>query len=95
MPKPRLDPEEPTVAAAVFGKQVEDFLQSDIGDYLLKRAIAEEEAAIEDLILAPSEEAEASARAKIWRARSFQHWLGNAVEAGIQATELIKEDANE
>lgn len=92
---PKLDPEEPTVAIAVFGKQVEDFLQSEIGDYLLKYAVQEEQEGIEALI-GVKEGADAdAARSRIWRARSFQAWLGHAVEAGLQAIQLMKEDANE
>jgi hypothetical protein len=92
---PKLDPEEPTVAIAVFGKQVEDFLQSEIGDYLLQYAKREEAAAIEELIEVTDSERVSAARAKIYLARSFQRWLGIAVERGLQAMELIKEDANE
>ena len=32
----RLDPEDPKVRWATFGRQVEDFLTGDIGDYLLR-----------------------------------------------------------
>jgi len=91
---PKLDPEEPTVQIAVFGKQVEDFLQTDIGDYLLKQAVEEERSGIEELIKAPTVDDIAEARAKIWRARSFQAWLGHAIERGQQAIALMKEDAN-
>jgi len=92
---PKLDPEEPTVAIAVFGKQVEDFLQSEIGDYLLKYAVQEEQEGIEALVGAREGPAADVARSQIWRARSFQAWLGHAVEAGLQAIQLMKEDANE
>ncbi len=92
---PKLDPEEPTVAIAVFGKQVEDFLQSEIGDYLLKYAVQEEQEGVEALIGAKEGPIADAARSQIWRARSFQTWLGHAVEAGLQAIALMKEDANE
>ena len=45
-----IDPDEPLVRTAVFGKQVEDFLTSDIGDYLLQKAKHEEADAIEALV---------------------------------------------
>jgi len=91
---PNLDPEEPTVAAAVFGKQAEDFLQSDIGDYLLQRAKEEEAEGIELLVKASLPSELETARAQIWRARSFQAWLGQAIERGQQALMLIEEESH-
>lgn len=89
---PNLDPEEPSVALAVFGQQVQDFLLSDIGDYLLKKVVEEEREGIEALIKSGSEIERGEALAKIWRARSFQNWLGHAIENGLQALALMKED---
>lgn len=89
---PALDPEEPSVALAVFGQQVQDFLLSDIGDYLLKKVVEEEREGIEALIKADTAGKVEEAKAKIWRARSFQNWLGHAIENGLQAIALMKED---
>jgi hypothetical protein len=94
---PNLDPEEPTVAIAVFGQQVQDFLQSDIGDYLLKKAAQQEEAAVEAVlqcVLKGTPPPEAVVM-QLAHARKFQEWLGQAVENGLQALALMKEDANE
>ena len=44
-----LDPDDPKVRWAAFGKQVEYFLQSDIGAYLVKRAKQEGDEATEGL----------------------------------------------
>lgn len=78
------DPNDPSVRLAIFGKQVEDFLTSDIGDYLLKYARQQETDGVEQLL-----------RVNPWRrrriqvlqnqiatAQNFQRWLGEAVAAG-------------
>lgn len=95
---PKLDPEEPTVQAAVLGKMVEDFLTSDVGDYLLQRAKSQEEAATEGLLSlcfagAPDPKELERFTLQIRCARMFQQWLGEAVETGLQALELMKEEA--
>jgi len=91
----KLDPEDMAVRTAVFGEQVQQFLQSDIGDYLLKRAAEEEAAAIEALVSWKRWEdgpTEAELRERIFRARNFQTWLGEAVQRGLQALELLREE---
>jgi hypothetical protein len=95
---PRLiDPDEPLVRTAVFGKQVEDFLTSDIGDYLLQKAKHDERDAIEDLIVAVGlldERQIREIRARIYWARNFVQWLGEAVDMGHQSLEMLKEEDN-
>jgi len=90
-----IDPDEPLVRTAVFGKQVEDFLTSDIGDYLLQKAKHEEADAIEALVqgvgILPEREI-LELRNRIWTARKFQSWLGRAVEMGLQSMELLQEE---
>lgn len=90
-----IDPDEPLVRTAVFGKQVEDFLTSDIGDYLLQKAKHEEADAIEALVqgvgILPEREI-LELRNRIWTARKFHNWLGRAVEMGLQSMELLKEE---
>ena len=45
-----LNADDPLVSTSVFGKQVEEFLTSDLGDFLLKQARLQEEAAVEELV---------------------------------------------
>ena len=91
----RIDPDDPKVGWAVFGKQVEDFLRSDIGDYLLQCAKRKELLAVEQL-----------KRVSPWRRRriqelqneirvagDFQAWLGDAIAEGAEALEQLKEEA--
>lgn len=96
---PKLDPEQPTVQAAVLGRLVEEFLTSDVGDYLLHRAKTQEDAATEGLLAlcfagAPDPRALEQYTLQIRCARMFQQWLGEAVSSGMQALELIKEEGD-
>lgn len=90
----RIDPADPKVQMAVLGQQVEDFLRSDIGDYLLEQAKREEREALELL-----------KRVHPWRRRRIQQlqnqiavvervqvWLADAIHSGHAALELIKQD---
>ncbi len=90
-----IDPDEPLVRTAVFGKQVEDFLTSDIGDYLLQKAKHDEQTAIEELIsgVGVLEDRQIrEIRSRIYWARNFTQWLGHAVDMGRQSLEMLKED---
>ena len=84
------------VEQAVFGREIELWLQSPIGDYLMKRAEHEIDAALQQL-----------KRVHPWRRRRitelqnqvrvaewFQVWLGDAIQAGRQATEILEEEQN-
>ena len=84
---------------AVFGKQVENFLEGDIGKYLVKRAEEQAEESIEKLkhvnpwsIFARRKVQEL--QNKIWVAESIQQWLADAVIDGLQATNLLEEESN-
>ena len=90
-----LDPGDPTVASAVFGQKVRDFLTSDIGDYLLGRATDVEKTQIEALINGfgtLTDRQINEIRLQIRCARWFQEWLGDAIQEGDQALSILKED---
>jgi len=87
-----LDANDPTVKAAVLGRQVEDFLQSDIGKYLVGRADSDAQEALDQL-----------KRVAWWRgkriqylqnrvyvAEKFQEWLGNAYSEGLNALRSLE-----
>lgn len=90
-----LSADDPTVRTAVFGKEVEHFLESSIGTYLLQCAREQSESATERLKHADPFEPEkiVALQMKINIADSIIGWLGDAVAAGLQATEHIREDA--
>lgn len=91
-----LDPNDPVVSSAVFGKQVEAFLTSDLGVYLINRANLEEREASERLIASAHTMAIKDIlreQAIIERARNFRDWLGWAVQDGLQALEMLEQEA--
>ena len=87
-----LDPNDPDVRVAVFGKQVEDFLQSDIGDYLIKRSQAQAEEALEELkrVWPWRRRRIQQLQNRIKVAEDFQLWLGYAVASGHQSMTRIE-----
>ncbi len=89
-----LDPDDPKVRWATFGKQVEYFLQSDIGSYLVKRAKQDSDEAIEELKKVDAFDGQkvASLQLKARVADAVIVWLGDAIAAGESATEQLKED---
>jgi hypothetical protein len=89
----QLDPDDPKVRDAAFGRQVEYFLESDVGRYLVKRARDESETAVEELkdvnpFVHPENIVEIQFRAKL--ADFIIVWLGDAIAAGEGATEQLK-----
>ena len=93
-----LNPDDPDVRAAVLGKQVEEFMESDIAIYLLENAKREEIEAIEALISTSEEYMDEQLgrqlRSKIWTARKFSEWLKQAVADGLQIMELLQEESD-
>lgn len=91
---PQLDPEEPLVRWAVFGKKVEQFLQSDIGDFLLKKSQREVQEAVEALKVVDPTDIEGVRKLQnaVKLAESFQSWLGDAVAAGLQSIAQLEEE---
>lgn len=90
-----LDLEDPKVRWAMFGKQVQYFLESEIGAYLVSRAKSESEAALEELkAVDPFDGPKVAAcqmRAKV--ADAVILWLGDAIAAGESATEQLKQES--
>lgn len=90
----RLLEENPLLRVAVFGEQIRDFLQTEIGDYLLKQAQHDADEAMNKL-----------KNTSPWRRRRIQelqndirvaenfiHWLASAMQAGEQATTQLEQD---
>lgn len=89
-----LDPDDPLVRTATFGKQVEDFLDTDIGKYLVGRAEQECNEALDKLKVVSSWRRRRirDLQAQVWRAEAFQQWLGNAIVEGQHALQMLQED---
>ena len=93
----QLDPDDPNVRAATFGREVELFLDTDIGRYLVACATRESDAAVEELKNCdPLDSARVVAlqmRAKI--RDSFIAWLGDAVATGDSAKAALEQERAE
>lgn len=75
-----------------MGEQAKKFMQSDIGRFMLARAVEEEREAVESLatvwpwrwrrIL--------QLQNKVWRARQFKEWLAELLVRGEQAQQQLE-----
>lgn len=83
-----------TLKAVDLGFEVQAFLESNIGRYLIGRAEAKIEEAVEGLKhVSPDNAAQIRAlQHNIHVAEDFQYWLGEAIQAGLNAQrEFIEE----
>ena len=89
-----LDPDDPTVRTAVFGKQMEEFLLTEIGDYLLKRAAEQYQAGVEELKKAsPYSPIDVqTAQNKIRVTESILNFIEEAIKAGGQSTQILEQE---
>lgn len=92
-----LDPDDPKVRWAVFGRKVEYFLSSEIGEHIVARAKAESEEAMAEFKEADPFDgpamAKIQARAKL--ADTVIGWLAEAIRAGESATEQLQIEQSE
>lgn len=87
-----LNPDEPTVRWAQFGRQVELFLEGDIGGFLLKKAQVEIDDALAALKIVDPYDTRAVQKAqnKVKVAESIIEWLAEAINSGQSAMEELK-----
>lgn len=85
--------EEAIIHTAIFGKQVEEFFNSDIGRYLLIKADSEKKGAIVDLKECdPTDWKEVQKHQnRIKMAEDIAFWLQDAVQRGLAALQIIDE----
>jgi hypothetical protein len=86
-----LDPNDPLVEQAVFGVEVQDFLRSPIGGFLLKRAEDRLSVLLDALKKQDPEEPTKIVllQAEIRHLEKFEGWLAEAVQAGLTAVAII------
>lgn len=84
--------DEELLERAVFGKQVESFLASDVGRYLQARANSVYNAAVEDFKRVDPADVNKvrQIQADMWKAEAFTGWLGQAVQEGLTALGIIE-----
>lgn len=89
-----LDPDDPMVRMATYGKIVEDFLRGPIGTYFVERAKTEEEEALGKL---KTVDADHSSLIRKYQqeaqvASKVIEWLADAIHQGHMALETLKEE---
>lgn len=79
-------------AEAMLGKDAEEFLQGDLGRYILARVAEEERVALDELatVWPWRRRRIQQLQAQLWRARSFKEWLTELVIAGQQALQQLE-----
>lgn len=70
-----------------FGFQVQAFLESEVGRYLIKRAEDEIADACDELkTVSPTDPVEITRlQNRVFRAESIQYWLAEAMQTGVNA----------
>lgn len=91
-----LNPEDPIVRVAVFGKQAEDFVSSDIGRFITRRADEEVTDCLQQLkSISPAmpwgRRKIARLQNQIATAERVIHWLAEAIHEGHQAMNVIED----
>jgi hypothetical protein len=91
---PDIDPDDPLLKWAVLGRMCEEFIGSDVGQFLLSRAQREAFESIETLKSCPATDYTTiiEARATLRRAENFEAWLREAIEQGMQATQQLESE---
>lgn len=79
-------------AEAILGKDAEEWLNSDLGRYVLARVEEEEREALEAMAdVSPWRRRRIQQlQSQLWRARSFKGWLGEMIVAGRQALQQLE-----
>jgi hypothetical protein len=83
---------EELLERAGFGKQIESFWSSRIGEYLQGRAEEEYVTGITDLKTADPQDWKTVQKLqnKVWLAERFKGWLSEAVIDGLKSMELLE-----
>lgn len=93
-----IDMSDPRVNEAQFGKQVEMWLETDVGRYMVKKAEREIDEAVEEMKNTNPHDVKLMVQAqnKVKVAESILSWLGDAIQEGHSALESLKgEELNE
>jgi hypothetical protein len=76
-----------------FGIEVENFLASRVGQYLIRYAEEERDAAVKQLKEVDAFDANAIRKLQdaIKRAESIQYWMAYAIQDGLNAEKMLKD----
>lgn len=87
-----LDPDDPLVRTAVFGVQVQEWLEGPIGAYVMGR-VRQKLALLEGQLKtvdASKPMAVVALQAEIKHWEGFAGWIGDALQAGAEAAAIIE-----
>ena len=89
-----LNPDDPVVRTATFGQIVQNFVSGPIGVYIQERAQEEELDSVKQLITVDAEDHRTirKLQTKAQVAGKIIEWLMDAIQAGEQALETLKEE---
>ena len=87
MPEEQNEDRNSLLDRAAFGKQVEEFWTSHIGNYMMNRINAEVEEAFKEIKACDPKDGKLvqTIQNKIYRAESVKGWLEDAIIDGLQA----------
>lgn len=82
-------------AEAILGKDAEEFIQSELGRYILGRVDQEREDAVQKLTktYAWRKDRIRELQNQIWRCDTFKSWLADMVIRGKSAIDLLEQDS--
>ena len=85
------------VAEAILGKDAEEFLNTELGRYLIGRAEQEAADALYQLksVYSWRRKKIQELQNKVWRAESVQQWIADLIISGRQAMETLDEQARD
>lgn len=85
------------VAEAILGKDAEEFLNTELGRYLVGRAEQEAADAMHQLksVYSWRRKKIQELQNKVWRAESVQQWIADLIISGRQAMETLDEQARD
>jgi hypothetical protein len=82
-------------AEAILGKDAEEFIQSELGRYIVGRVDQEREEAVQKLTKTFSWRRDRirELQNQIWRCDTFKSWLADMVIRGKAAIDLLEQDS--
>jgi hypothetical protein len=93
MPEEQVEDKNMLLRRAAFGKQIEEFWTSDIGNYILNRIDSEVVAAFKEIKDCDPKDGKVvqMIQNKIYRVESIKGWLEDAVIDGLQAVKELND----
>ncbi len=81
------------MAEAILGQDAQEFINTELGQFLVRRADQEKKDALEQLArVSPQKKNRIrDLQAQVWRAESFLVWIAELITSGKQAEGVLEE----